>query len=141
MFSLGVSKHMHRIKNLRLWKLDSIGHRNCKRKLKRITPMLHKIISVLSIPPKWRQVFRYLKVRNYLFLKNYAILEGAVSHNVLYYQQLSIVHNQVSFFVLTISMSTYHLSYNGTQYTTIIRKLNVILPAGSKKSVATTNYP
>ena len=103
--------------------------------------MLHKILSVLSIPPKGRQVFRYLKVRNYLFLKNYVILEGAVSHNVLYYQQLSIVHNQVSFFVLTISMSTYHLSYNGTQYTTIIRKLNVILPAGSKKSVATTNFP
>ena len=29
-------------------------------------------------------------VRNYFFLKNYVSSEGAVSHNVLYYQQLSI---------------------------------------------------
>ena len=36
-------------------------------------------------------------VRNYIFLKNYVTLEGAVSHNVLYYQQLSIVRYQVIF--------------------------------------------
>ena len=36
-------------------------------------------------------------LRNYLFLKIYATSEGAVSHNVLYYQQLSNVHYQVSF--------------------------------------------
>ena len=38
---------------------------------------------------------------NYLFLKNYVTSEGAVSHNVLYklYQQLSIVASyQVSFY-------------------------------------------
>ena len=29
-------------------------------------------------------------VENYLFLENYVTSEGAVSHNVLYYQQLSI---------------------------------------------------
>ena len=28
-------------------------------------------------------------VRNYLFLKNYITSEGVVSHNVLYYQELS----------------------------------------------------
>ena len=38
-------------------------------------------------------------VRNYLFLKNYNTLEElAVTHNVLYYQQLSIARYQVSFY-------------------------------------------
>ena len=37
-------------------------------------------------------------VRNQLFLKNYVTSEGAVSHNVLYYQQLSIAYYQVSFY-------------------------------------------
>ena len=31
-----------------------------------------------------------IQVRNYLFLINYTTSEEAVSHNVLYYQQLSI---------------------------------------------------
>ena len=35
---------------------------------------------------------------NYLFLKNYFTLEGAVSHNVLYYEQLPITRYQVSFY-------------------------------------------
>ena len=37
-------------------------------------------------------------VRNYLFLKIYATSEGAVSHNVWYYQKLSIACYQVSFY-------------------------------------------
>ena len=37
-------------------------------------------------------------LRNYFFLKNYVTSEGAVSHNVLYYQQLPIVRYQVSFY-------------------------------------------
>ena len=36
-----------------------------------------------------------------LFLKIYVTSEGAISHNVLYYQQHSIVHYQLSFFLLT----------------------------------------
>ena len=37
-------------------------------------------------------------VRNYLFLKNYLTTsEGVVSHNGLYYQQLSNARYQVSF--------------------------------------------
>ena len=36
-------------------------------------------------------------VENYFFLENYVTSEGAVSRNVLYYQQLSIDCNQVSF--------------------------------------------
>ena len=39
-----------------------------------------------------------LLVRNYLFLKNQVTSEGAVADNVLYYQQLSIAHFQVSFY-------------------------------------------
>ena len=40
----------------------------------------------------------YLFLRNHLFLKNYITSEGAVSHDVLYYQKLSIAHYQVSFY-------------------------------------------
>ena len=32
------------------------------------------------------------------FYKNFAAPEGAISHNVLYYQQLSIAHYQVSLY-------------------------------------------
>ena len=41
-------------------------------------------------------------VRNNLFLKNYDTSEGAISHNGLYYQQLSIARYQVSFLCLQI---------------------------------------
>ena len=34
----------------------------------------------------------------YFFLENYVTSEGAVSHNVLYYQQLPITRHQVSFY-------------------------------------------
>ena len=37
-------------------------------------------------------------MKNYLFHKNYDTSEGANSHNVLYNQQLSIAHSQVSFY-------------------------------------------
>ena len=37
-------------------------------------------------------------VGNYFFLENYFTSEGAVSHNVLYYQQLSITRYQVRFY-------------------------------------------
>ena len=37
-------------------------------------------------------------MENNLFLKNYITSEGAVSHNVSYYQQLSIAYYQVSFY-------------------------------------------
>ena len=37
-------------------------------------------------------------VENYFFLENYGTSEGAISHNVLYYQQLSIACYQVSFY-------------------------------------------
>ena len=37
-------------------------------------------------------------VENYFFLENNVTSEGAVSHNVVNYQQLSITHNQVTFY-------------------------------------------
>ena len=37
-------------------------------------------------------------VENYFFLENYVTSEGDVSHNVLYYQQLSIACYRVSFY-------------------------------------------
>ena len=38
-------------------------------------------------------------VENYFFLENYVLSEGAVSHNVLNYQQFSIACYQVKFYV------------------------------------------
>ena len=47
-------------------------------------------------------------VNNYFFPKNYVTSEEAVSHNVLYYQQLSIARlYQVIFCMVTISLSDY----------------------------------
>jgi hypothetical protein len=43
---------------------------------------------------------------NYFFLENYVISEGAVSHNVLYYQQLPITRYQEGF-MLIIILSNY----------------------------------
>ena len=45
-------------------------------------------------------------VRNFFFLKNYVTSEGVVSHNDLYYQQLSIARYQVSFYA-TVILSNY----------------------------------
>ena len=45
-----------------------------------------------------RKKYFIILVRYYLFLKNYVTSEGAISHNVLYYRQLSIAPYQVSFY-------------------------------------------
>ena len=42
--------------------------------------------------------FSNIFLKNYFFLKNIVASEGVVSHNVLYYQQLSIACQQVSFY-------------------------------------------
>ena len=46
-------------------------------------------------------------MRNYLFLKIYATSEGVVSHNVLYYQQLSAMLVTKSVFKLVFVLSNY----------------------------------
>ena len=55
-------------------------------------PLLHINFVVLSDAEKKSSG------RNCLFLKNYITLEGAVSHNVFYHQQLSIARCQVRFY-------------------------------------------
>ena len=40
------------------------------------------------------EVFEIKFMENYFFLENYATSEGAVSHNVLYYQPLPITRSQ-----------------------------------------------
>ena len=57
-------------------------------------------------------------MENYFFLKKYVTSEGAVSHNVLYYQQLSITHYQLRFYAnnyfecpLPLSKILYHSCY------------------------------
>ena len=47
-------------------------------------------------------------VKNYFFLKNYVTSEEAFSPNVLYYQQLSIVHYQVSFYANNYFKNIWH---------------------------------
>ena len=51
--------------------------------MKEKTPLLDEFVCVL--------------VKIYLFLKNYVTSEGVVSHNVLYYHQLSNARYPVSF--------------------------------------------
>ena len=46
-------------------------------------------------------------MRNYVFLKNCVTSDGIVSHNVLYYQQLSIAHYQVGFHANVFFNSNY----------------------------------
>ena len=56
-------------------------------------------------------------VEMYFFLENYVTSEGAVYHNVFYYQQLSIACYQVSFYannyfeLLPIEFSTFKSQY------------------------------
>ena len=64
--------------------------------MKEKTPLLDEFVCFqIGIKDFYLEVFYYL-VRNNLFLKNYVTSEEVVSH-VLYYQQLSNAHYQVSF--------------------------------------------
>ena len=64
-------------------------HRSCEKMMREKTPLL-KRICVLS----GKKCFIIFSEKlNYLILKIYATSEEAVSHNVLYYQQLSNARN------------------------------------------------
>ena len=66
--------------------------------MKEKTPLLNEFVCFqIGIKDFWLEVFYYLS-ENYLFLKIYVTSKGVVSHNVLYYQQLSITCYQVSFY-------------------------------------------
>ena len=65
---------------------------------KKKIPLLHYFVSFQMHNKRLRLKYIIIWVRNYLFLKNYVISEGAVFHNVLYYHQLSIARYQVRLF-------------------------------------------
>ena len=76
------------------------------------TLLSHKLCALrclISRPQLWSRnnSSYFILVRNYFSLKNYVTSEGAISHNVLYYQQLSIALYQVKFFMITIIFSNY----------------------------------
>ena len=88
---------MHKVSSL--WKFAV----NWSLKLRENDERKHTLVEWICVPSdrnkrlldSWKS-FNIL-VRNYLFLKIYAISEGAVSHDVLYYQQLSNDSYQVGF--------------------------------------------
>ena len=70
--------------------LSSIGRRRCV-----LSDAWFRDLKILILMS--RNLFQnIIWVRNCFFLKNYATSEGAVSHNLLYFQQLSITRYQVS---------------------------------------------
>ena len=78
--------------------LSSIGRRSCEIIMKEKTPLSHKVVCFQMLEFETSKSNSDVSksnsnilVRNNFFLKNYVISEGAVSHNVLYYQQLSII--------------------------------------------------
>ena len=65
--------------------------------MKEKTPLLNEFVCFqIGIKGSSYKYF-IIWVRIYLFLKNYVASEGVVTHNVLYYQQLSNARYQVSF--------------------------------------------
>ena len=66
------------------------------------TPLSHKVVCFQMLDFETSksnsEVSKSNSVENYFFLENYVTSEGAVSHNVLYYQQLSIARYQVRFY-------------------------------------------
>ena len=94
-FSLSVSQHMHEITSL--WKFGLNRSTKLRENDERNNTLVGRIC-VLSDGNK-RLLARSLLIFQWeitSFSKNYATSEGVVSHNVLYYQQLSNACYQVS---------------------------------------------
>ena len=107
-FSLGVSQHMHNMTNL--WKFErhrwpklrdiNNGRKNPFVTQKCVLSDFRCLILDLQIKFWGLEIkSKFISVENYIFLEKYVTSEGAVSHNVLYYQHLSITRYQVSFYV------------------------------------------
>ena len=102
-FTVGVSQHMHQITNLwnfelnRLSKLQDIN----ERKNTLVAPSSHEVVCFQNLDFKTSKSISKVSKSNLWkitsFPKNFVTSEGAVSHNVLYYQQLSITHYQLRF--------------------------------------------
>ena len=61
--------------------------------MKEKTPLSHKVVCFLMLDFE-----NSISWENYFFLEIYVTSEGAVSHNVLYYQPLPITPNQERFY-------------------------------------------
>ena len=85
-FLLDVSQHLHKITNL--CKFGSNGHQVCKRIMTEKHPCCMTLCVFRCLIIGFRWIFLLIRMRNYLFLNEYFTSEGAVSHNVLCYQQL-----------------------------------------------------
>ena len=94
-FSLGVSQHKHKITNLWKYGLDwSLDlQENNERK---IYPCLNTLCASRCINGFRSSLLLF--GQEIISFSNYVTSEGAVFHNVLYYQQLSIACYQVSFY-------------------------------------------
>ena len=93
----GVSQHMHKITNL--WNLSSIDHRSCEITIK--TPLSHEAVCFQIIDFETSSCKSEVSQSNSWKITSFskATSEGAVSHNVLYHQQLlPITRNQVRFY-------------------------------------------
>ena len=71
--------------------------------MKEKTPLSHEVVCfvMLDFETSNSKKIWGLKIKfeeNYFFLKNYVTSEGAISHNVLYYQPLHITRYQVRFY-------------------------------------------
>ena len=81
--------------------LSSIGRRSCEIIMKEKKHPHHTTLFAFRsclISKSNSEVSTSNSWKNYFFFENYVTSEGAVSHKVLFYQQLSITHNQVRFF-------------------------------------------
>ena len=103
-FLLGVSQHLYKITNL--WKFElswsSKLRENNGKKKNLVAQVLCFQMLAFETQLRYRIQIKYFSEK-LLFLKNYVTnSEGAVSHNVLYYQQLSIARYQRGFMLTTI---------------------------------------
>ena len=97
-FLLGVSQHMHKITNL--WKFELVWSSELRDNYERKKHPCHTKLCAFRYLISRPQILN-LRSQNQIrgkLLKNYITSEGAVSHNVLYYQPLHITCHQVRFY-------------------------------------------
>ena len=99
-FSLGVSQHMHIITNLWTFELNWSSKLRDNNERKKI-PLSHEVVCFLLVDFETSSPELEVSKSNLwkitYFLENYVTSEGAVSHDVLYYQPLPITRHQVRF--------------------------------------------
>ena len=100
-FPLGVSQHMHKI--TKLWKFELDWSSELRDNNERKKPaLLHQVVCFQMLDFETSisklEVSKSNSWKITSFPKNYVTSEGAVSHNVLYYQPLPITSNQDRFY-------------------------------------------